>query len=204
MVHPARHVRRFKLYIFEPIHRGSSGVAAEKHVASRQNNRAGHEVRIVRRDQPTLAGIDVLVGLRGVTGHQTVAPRGRSVPFRTHRVGAILDHLNTGGVADLHQAIHVADMATHVAEQQHARATGLRLGGQVLDVDGQCFGRLDENRLRPDAGNRARDRGQRKAVRQHLVARTDAHRPQRTGHGVTARGDGEAVFRAREGREFLL
>jgi hypothetical protein len=83
-----------ELYIFEPIHRGTRGVTAEKHVASRQNDRARHEVRIVGRDQPALARIDVLVGLRRIAGRQAVPPRRHAVPFRTHGVGAILDHLN--------------------------------------------------------------------------------------------------------------
>jgi hypothetical protein len=179
-------------------------VTPKKHVTSRQNDRAGHQVGIVRRDQPALPGIDVLVGLRGVAGRQPVPPRGRSVPLRPHRVRAILDHPDTQSVADLHQPVHVADMPPHVAEQQHPRPARPGLPGEVVDVDGQRLGRLDEDRLGADAGDRARHRGEREAVRQHLVTMTDADGAQGAGHGVTAGGDGEAVFRAGIGRELLL
>ena len=81
---------------------------------------------------------------------------------------------------------------------------GHTVSAEVLKVDGQPLAHIDEDRLCPDTGDCAGHRRQGEAVRQDPVPRADADRAQRAGHGVSARGHREAVFRTGEGREFLF
>ena len=179
-------------------------MAPIKHVASRQNDGTRHDLRIIRDQKPAFAGIDVFVGLSRITANPAMPPRRHPVPGRAHRMGAILDHRDASVITNLHQPVHVADMAAHMAQEKGLRARLRRLGRQIVQIDGQRLGRLHEHRLRMHARDRAGHRGQREPVRQDLVARPHADRPQGTAHRIAARGHGQRIFRPRERGEFFL
>ena len=59
-------------------------------------------------------------------------------------MGAVLDHGDIRAAADLHQCIHVGNVAAHVREQQEAGLALLRLAGEIVEIDDEVFRGLDE------------------------------------------------------------
>ncbi len=116
----------------------------------------------------------------------------------------ILDHGQPGPVGQRHQPVHVAQMPPHMAEKQHLCPARCRLGGKIVQVNGQALGHLDKDGLSADSGDGAGHRGQRKAVRQDGIARPHPHSAQGPWSWPPRRGDGKAILRAHQGREFLL
>ena len=121
MIHAPGDIRHVKTRLVEMLQPRPCDMALVKHVTARQQRRTGHQVRVIRHDQPSLARVDVFVGLRGIARDSPVTARGNTVPLRTHRVGAILDHRDPMGITHSHDFIHVAHMAAHVAEHQETR-----------------------------------------------------------------------------------
>ena len=159
-------------------------------------------MRVIGDKKAALARINMLVGLAGIAAHGPVAAGRRAVPRRSHRVGAILDHGHTGGVAHRHEAVHVANMPAHMAEQQDARP--VQLGLQIVKVDGQRIRHADEYGRCADGGNGPRNGREGERIAEHRVAMADADRAQGRGHGVAARCDGKAVLCTDAGGKFLF
>jgi hypothetical protein len=60
-------------------------------------------------------------------------------------------------------------MSAHMAQEKNTRAARLRLGRQIVDVDGKRLGRVDEDRFGADTRNRPRHRRKGETVRQDPV-----------------------------------
>ncbi len=114
----------------------------------------------------------------------------------------VLDHGDARVIADLHQTIHVTQVAAHVAEHQHL-GVGHFLR-QIVKVDGQAFSDPDKHRFCPNRRNRTRHRCQREGIGQNRRPRLHPDGPERSGHRIAPRGHGQAIFRAGIGGKFLL
>ena len=84
------------------------------------------------------------------------------MPRGPHRVGAILDHGNACRATNAHQFVHIADMPTHVGQEQNLGLPDLCT--QVIKVDHQPLIHIDIDRLRPNGCNRAGNWGQREGI----------------------------------------
>ena len=177
---------------------------AVKHVGPRQQHHPRRQIRIIGDDQPALATVQMLVGLRRIAGHRAMPARGHAVPFRPHGMGAILDDGQAQTVAQGNQRLHVADMPAHVRQQQKPRAGVACLGGQIGKVDHQTFGDLDENRFAARRRDRPRHRRQGEGIGQHRLSGRHPAGAQGAAHRIAARGDGQTVTRPGEGGELLL
>ena len=76
------------------------------------------------------------------------------------------------------------------------RAADGGFGGKISQVNHQIIGDFDQHGICPYGGNRARHRGQRKAVGQDSVAGLHATGPQGNLHGLTARCQRQTIARA--------
>ena len=63
----------------------------------------------------------------------------------TEIIRRILDHRDSGGIAQFHDRVHVAGMAAHVAD--HHRLRLRQFGGKVIHVDTVVFADFDQHRL---------------------------------------------------------
>ena len=128
----------------------------------------------------------------------------RVAPARAHGVRAVLDDRDAEGVGDVHERAHVGDVPAHVREHQHPGLARLRLAREVVDVDDEVLGHLDQHRRAAGGGDGSRHRRQREAVGQHRLAGSDAERAQRRLQRIAAGGAGETETRAHPGRELVL
>ena len=167
---------------------------AVEHIGARRHHGARGHNRVVRCQEPAFSGIHVLVGLRREGGRLAEISRLPVPPAGPHGVGAILDQAYIKPVADLHQPVHVGDVAAHMGQQQEAGPRIRRLRLEVVHVDVIVGIDIHQHRHAADIVNRPRNRCQRIGVGQHLVARRDPAGPQRKLDGVAARCAGHAVI----------
>ena len=106
----------------------------------------GHDLLVVCCQQPTLAGVQMLVGLGTEAGDPAEGPAHSAFPLCAHGVGAILDHGDIPRVANLHDGVHVGDMPAHMGQHQEFGAAALRFGLQVARIEFEIFVDLDQDR----------------------------------------------------------
>ena len=150
---------------------GPGAVRGVKHVTARVQNGPRGQVRIARDQQAAFAAVGVLVALQAEASRQTPGAGSPTIPARAHGVGAVLDQCDALLGTDLAQALHVADMAAHVRQQQGFGAAAARLARQVVQVNGVVVTHVHQHRPCPGMGQRTRHRRQRETVGQHRVTR---------------------------------
>jgi len=115
MVHAARYIGRVIFNGLKSLGPGGCQMAPVQHIGPRQNHSTCHH-RIIISDQKTaLTRIQVLIGLGRITPDNAVPPRPSATPFRPHGMGAIFNDLDVGRTAKRQQAVHITNMAAHVA-----------------------------------------------------------------------------------------
>ena len=85
-----------------------------KHVRARRNHCARRKLGIIGSQKPTFARIHMLISLRRKGGHLTEIPRPNTAPFRSHRMGAILDQADIIFGTDRQQLVHIGNMTPHI------------------------------------------------------------------------------------------
>ena len=204
VVHAPRAVRGVEADAVEHVAGRNRAMPAVQHVGPGQYRRARHQLLVVGGDESTLAGVDVLVGLRAEAGRDPVGAALRLPPPRPHRVRAVLDDRDAERVGGLHEGVHVGDVSAHVREHQHPRLAGLRLAREVVEVDDEVLGDLHQHRLAPRRRDGPRYRRQREAVGQHGLAGREAEGAQRGLQRIAPRRAGETETCAHVRRELVL
>ena len=192
-VHPGRQVGHLvaRALIGGLVRAGA--VARIQHVAAGQDGGARGNFRVIGGQQPALARVDVLVGLGGKAPDRAEIARFSAIPAGAHGMRAILDHRDPGGIADLHQPLHVAQMTAHVRDQQHPGPAGLDLRGKVLQIEPQVLVDFHQHRPGAQGGDGAGHGRQGEGIGQHRIARLDPHRAQGDLQGLPARCHGQAI-----------
>ena len=62
-------------------------------------------------------------------------------------MGAVFNQADFISLQKLTELVHVHNVATHVRQEKHPRTAAVDLAFQIIEVDDQLVGRLDQNRV---------------------------------------------------------
>ena len=168
--HAEAKIRRRQLPSRESSLRGSRAMLPVEHVAAGIENGARRDILVVGDQHAALAGIDMLVALKREASRGAERAGRPPAPSRAVRVRAILNQRDVVAAADLDHLVHVGDVAAHVRQEQVLRAALARLAIEIVQVDDEVVGDLDENVLAARMGDGAWYGRQREAVHEHAAA----------------------------------